>query len=53
MDEFGEQRSGERDEADGAKKGDVDPGKIAVGAGKMIALRLLSDPEDPKSHHAH
>jgi hypothetical protein len=31
----------------------VNPGEIAVGAGKMIELRLLADPEDAKRHHAH
>lgn len=31
----------------------MNPGQIAVGAGKVIELRLLSDPENAVGHHAH
>jgi hypothetical protein len=30
----------------GADEGDVNPGQIAAGAGKLIELSLLPDPED-------
>ena len=50
---FGEQRGGERGEADGAEEGDVNPGKIAVGAGEIVELSLLADPEDAIGHYAH
>jgi len=38
---------------DGAEKGNVNPGEIAVGAGELIELRLLADPEDANGHYAH
>ena len=53
VDEFGEQGCGERRERDGAKEGDVDPGQIAVGAGEIVELGLLADPEDAVGHDAH
>jgi len=53
VDELGEQRSGKRCERDSAEEGDVNPGEIAVGAGEVIELRLLADPEDAVGHDAH
>ena len=53
VDEFGEQRCGEWREGDGAEEGDVDPGEIAVGAGEVVELGLLADPEDAVGHDAH
>ena len=53
VDEFGEQRCGEGRERDGAEEGDVDPGEIAVGAGEIVELSLLADPEDAVGHDAH
>jgi hypothetical protein len=53
VDELGEQRCGKWRETDGAEEADVDPGEIAVGAGEVVELRLLPDPEDPVGHDAH
>ncbi len=53
VDEFGEKRCGEWSEADGAEEADVDPGEIAVGAGEVVELSLLADPEDAVGHDAH
>ena len=53
VDEFGEQGCGERRERDGTEEGDVDPGEIAVGAGEVVELGLLADPEDAVGHDAH
>ncbi len=53
VDEFGEQGCGERRERDGTEEGDVDPGEIAVGAGEIVELGLLADPEDSVGHDAH
>ncbi len=53
VDELGEQRCGERRETDGAEEADVDPGEIAVGAGEVVELGLLADPEDAVGHDAH
>lgn len=52
-DEFGEKRCGKWRERDGTQKADVDPGKIAVGAGEIVELSLLADPEDAIGHDAH
>jgi hypothetical protein len=52
-DEFCQKRCRKRSEADGAEKTDVNPGQIAVGAGKVVKLGLLADPEDAVSHDAH
>ena len=38
---------------DGAEEGDVNPGEIAVGAGEVVELGLLADPEDADGHDAH
>ncbi len=53
VDEFGEQGRGEGRECNGAEEGDVDPGEIAVGAGEVVELGLLADPEDAVGHDAH
>ena len=53
VNELGEQRGGEGREADGAEEGDVNPGKIAVGARELVELGLLADPEDAVGHDAH
>jgi hypothetical protein len=53
VDESSEQRRGERGERDGAEEGDVNPGEIAVGAGELVELRLLTDPEDTVGHYTH
>ena len=53
VDEFGEQRCGEWSEGDDAEEGDVNPGEIAVGAGEVVELGLLADPEDAVGHDAH
>jgi len=52
-DEFGQKRCGKRREADSAEKTDVNPCQIAVGAGKVVELGLLADPEDAVGHDAH
>lgn len=53
VDEFGEQRCGKWSETDGTEEGDVDPGEIAIGAGEVVELSLLADPEDSVGHDAH
>jgi hypothetical protein len=53
VDELRQQRSGKGHEAKGAQESDVNPGEIAVGARKMIELRLPADREDAQGHHAH
>jgi hypothetical protein len=52
-DEFGQKRCRKRREADGAEKTDVNPCQIAVGAGEVVELGLLADPEDAVGHDAH
>jgi hypothetical protein len=53
VDEFGEERSGKGRERNGAEERDVNPGEIAVGAGEVVELGLLADPEDAVGHDAH
>lgn len=53
VDVFREQCGREWRQRDGAEKSDVNPGEIAVGAGELVELRLLADPEDAVRHHAH
>src|SRR5579863_6892436 len=53
VDELRQQRCREWSERDGTQKGDVNPGEIAVGAGEVVELGLLSDPEDAVGHDAH
>ena len=53
VDELGEQRCSERCEGDGAEEGNVNPREVAVGAGELVELRLLADPEDAVRHDAH
>ena len=36
-----------------AEEGDVNPGEVAVGAGEVVELGLLADPEDAVGHDAH
>jgi hypothetical protein len=38
---------------DGAQQCDVSPGEVAVGAGELVELCLLADPEDSICHPAH
>jgi hypothetical protein len=52
-DEFGKQRRRKWDETHGTEERDMNPGEIPVRAGEVIELRLLADPEDAESHHAH
>ena len=52
-DELGEKRRGEWREADGAEEAEVDPGEVAVGAGEVVELGLLADPEDAVGHDGH
>jgi hypothetical protein len=40
-------------ERDSAEECDVNPGEIAVGAGEVVELSLLADPEDAVGHDAH
>ena len=35
------------------RESDVNPGQIAVGAGEVVELSLLADPEDAEGHDAH
>jgi hypothetical protein len=53
VDELGEQRGRERSERDGAEEGDMNPREVAIGAGELIELRLLANPEDAIGHYAH
>jgi hypothetical protein len=46
VDEFGEEGCGEWRERDGAEEGDVNPGEIAIGAGEIVELSLLANPEN-------
>ena len=53
MNELGQQSSRKWGDGHATEEGDVDPDKIAVGAGKVIELSLLPDPEDSVGHDAH
>jgi len=53
VDEFGEKRCGKWSETYGAEEADVDPSEIAVGAGEIVELGLLANPEDAVGHDAH
>jgi hypothetical protein len=49
VDELSQQLGLEWGERNGAQEGDVNPGEIAVGTGKLIELSLLPDPEGERS----
>src|SRR5271156_733669 len=53
MNKLGEQRCGEWGKADSGEEAEVDPGEVAVGAGEVVELGLLADPEDAVGQNAH
>src|ERR1700678_659157 len=53
MNKPGEQRCGEWGKADSGEEAEGDPGEIAVGAGEVVELGLLADPEEAVGHNAH
>jgi len=52
-DELGQQLGREGHEGDGGEEGDVNPGEVAIGAGNVVELGLLTVPEDAEGEEAH